>query len=97
MSVRTTKYQGEFEERLKNVLKDLAKDQGQTIVFIDKLHTQEQDRKQRRSAQRRLQRSQKHSCSRLLYKAYSPIYRGFCPTQSVKTPHQPASRRPTLP
>src|SRR5438552_1142729 len=33
------KYRGEFEERLKNVLKELAKDQGQTIVFIDELHT----------------------------------------------------------
>ena len=32
------KYRGEFEERLKNVLSELAKDEGQTIVFIDELH-----------------------------------------------------------
>ena len=33
------KYRGEFEERLKSVLKELALDEGRTIVFIDEMHT----------------------------------------------------------
>ncbi|MBI2509673.1 MAG: AAA family ATPase, partial [Betaproteobacteria bacterium] len=33
------KYRGEFEERLKSVLREIAQDAGQTVVFIDELHT----------------------------------------------------------
>ncbi|HSW82525.1 MAG TPA: ATP-dependent chaperone ClpB, partial [Usitatibacter sp.] len=39
MLIAGAKYRGEFEERLKSVLKELSHDQGQTIVFIDELHT----------------------------------------------------------
>ena len=33
------KYRGDFEERLKSVLKALARDNGMTIIFVDELHT----------------------------------------------------------
>ena len=37
--VAGTKYRGEFEERMKRVMEEMRKAQGEIILFIDELHT----------------------------------------------------------